>query len=538
MTWDYIVVGAGSAGCAVVNRLTESGAKRVLLLEAGGSDKSLCIKIPAGLAITERLEQYDWQYRSVPDPSRNRKTDQWLRGRVLGGSSSINGQMYVRGNAADYDRWAAMGNEGWSAKDVMPIFQALENSDKNSSNKKNSERGRKGPVYVRTVKNCHPLSEAFLQAAQNMGYTSNPDYNAPNQGQEGVSYAELTQRRGLRWSAADAFLKPIKHRKNLCVVVNACLHRLVFNERRVTGVVYEQGGVLHEAQAKNVVLCAGAINTPKLLMLSGIGDKAALSALGIPVKLDRPSVGHNLIEHPLLNLTYRTKIPSYNPTEGLLQKAILGLKYLLKRQGPIATVFEATAFLKTQWEATAPDIQLHFMPAGVARSGDDGPFVLPYPSVTVLLNKNHPLSRGHIQLVNDDPKEAPLIACELLQREEDLETLVRGVSLVRRIMSSAPMADFVEQEIWPGDQHTEDAALKDYIRRNTSLAYHPVGTCRMGVDEDAVVTPDLKLRGIDNLWIADASIMPDLISGNTNAACMMIGEKLGRQLAEKSVENQ
>jgi len=312
---------------------------------------------------------------------------------------------------------------------------------------------------------------------------------------------------------------------------------LVFNKRRVTGVVYEREGVLHEAQAKNVVLCAGAINSPKLLMLSGIGDKAALSALGIPVQLDRPSVGQNLIEHPLLNLTYRTKVPSYNPTEGLLQKAIFGLKYLLKRQGPIATVFEATAFLKTQVEAVAPDIQLHFMPAGVARSGDDGPFVLPYPSVTVLLNKNHPLSRGRVRLVNDDPKEAPLIECELLQREEDLETLVRGVSLVRRIMSSAPMADFIEQEIWPGDQHTEDATLKDYIRRNTSLAYHPVGTCRMGIDEDAVVTPDLKVRGIDNLWIADASVMPDLISGNTNAACMMIGEKLGRQLADKPVSN-
>ena len=525
MTWDYIVVGAGSAGSVVANRLSESGNKQVLLLEAGGSDNSLSIKIPAGLGLFNNLDKYDWHYRSVPDPSRNWKTDQWLRGRVLGGSSSINGQMYVRGNAADYDRWAAQGNHGWSSQDVMPLFQALENSDKHSNT-----RGHHGPLHVRTVKNCHSLTEAFLNASQQAGFVFNSDYNNPDQGQEGVSYAELTQRKGLRWSAADAFLKPIQHRKNLHVVANACLHKLLFTKCQVSGVVYEQDGILHEEKAQNVVLCAGAINTPKLLMLSGVGDAKALDALGIPLVLDRPSVGQNLIEHPLINLTYRMKIPTYNPTEGLMQKVAFGLKYLLKRQGPIATVFEATGFLKTRPEIADPDIQLHFMPAGMARSGDDGPMVLPYPSVTVLLNKSHPQSRGCVQLVNDDPKEAPLIQCRLLECDEDMETLVRGIKLVRRIMNSSPMNTFVEQEMWPGDHCGDDDAIKDYIRRNTGLAYHPVGTCRMGIDDNAVVAPDLKVRGIENLWIADASIMPDLISGNTNAACMMIGEKLGRQL--------
>ncbi len=526
MIWDFIVVGAGSAGCALVNRLSESGKKSVLLLEAGDSDSALSIKIPTGLGIADSLDKYDWHYRSEPDSSRNHKTDAWLRGRVVGGSSSINGQMYVRGSSADYDRWASLGNPGWSSQEVMPLFQGIENSDK-----KDPSRGQQGSLYTRTVKNGHPLTQAFLQAAQQAGHSFNPDYNNPNQGQEGVSYAQLTQRRGLRCSAADAFLKPILGRKNLQLLTNTCLHKLLFLDGRVNGVVYEQDGLLHEAKAHNVVLCAGAINTPKLLMLSGVGDAAHLKTLGIPVVLDRPSVGQNLIEHPLINLTYRMKIPSNNPTGGIFQNIGFLTQYLFKRQGPIAGVFEAAGFLKTKPELDAPDIQLHFMPVGMARAHDAGPKILPYPAVTVLLNKSHPLSRGSVQLTNNDPNETPQIQCQLLSHEEDTETLVRGVKLVRQIMGSEPMADFVEQEMWPGDTHQTDIALQDYIRRRASIAYHPVGTCRMGSDEEAVVTPDLRVRGFENLWIADASVMPDLISGNTNGVCMMIGEKLGRDLA-------
>lgn len=523
--WDYVIIGAGSSGCVVANRLSESGAKRVLLLEAGGKDSSLAIKIPAGIGrIDTILRLFDWGYRSAPDPTRNGRVDHWMRGRVVGGSSSINGMMYVRGSAADFDRWAALGNRGWSAREVMPLFQSLEHSDKQSP-----VRGRNGPLHVRTVRSCHAVTEAFLQAAQRVGYPFNADYNGVTQ--EGVSYVELTQRRGLRWSAADAFLRPALRRMNLQLVMGARVHRLRMSGGRVSGVCYERNGTMHEAQSRRVVLCAGSINTPQLLMLSGIGAAEELRRLGIEVVVDRPAVGKNLREHPLVKLTYRMKCPTYNPTGGFPRKAAFLMQYLLERQGPLATVFEATGFLKTAPDIGEPDIQLHFMPFGVASAGDEGPFILPYPAISVLANKTHPLSSGQIRLASNDPKAAPLIECRLLSDERDLESLVGSVEMVRQIMQTKPIAGLVEREVCPGEERHDRASIQDYVRGHTELAFHPVGTCRMGVDEEAAVTPDLRVRGVDNLWIADASIMPDLVSGNTNAVCMMIGAKLGKQLA-------
>mgnify|MGYP001131331056 CR=1 FL=1 len=526
--WDYIVVGAGSAGCVVANRLSESGKKRVLLIEAGSKDRSLAFKIPAGIGFTNTILKNDWGYRSEPDPTRNNKIDHWTRGRVVGGSSTINGMMYVRGSSEDYDRWASLGNTGWAAKDIMPLFQSLECSDQ-----ENFVRGLDGPLHIKTVKGAHPITDTFIKASVNAGYLFNPNYNGINQ--EGVSYAQLTQRRGFRCSAADAFLKPVLHRKNLKLLVNVCVHKLLIKNHHVTGVCYEQNGIVHEAYAQQVVLCAGAINSPKLLMLSGIGGAQELSEQGIDVVLDRPAVGKNLREHPLVSFTYRMKEPTYNPTEGYLQKAQFLANYLFKGQGPISTVFEATAFLKTRPDESTPDIQLHFLPAGVARECDEGSLFLPYPAITILLNKSHPLSTGQIRLRSNDPRDAPLIECRLLNDQKDLATLVQGSQIVRRIMSSAPMAEWVEEEVTPGIGYTDDKSLEDYIKNNTDLAYHPIGTCRMGVDDEAVVMPDLKVRGIDNLWVADASIMPDLISGNTNGVCMMIGEKLGRALARSDL---
>jgi len=524
--WDYIVIGAGSAGCVVANRLSETGTKNVLLLEAGEKDNAIGLKVPSGIAFGKTMQNNDWGYHSEPDPTRNNKVDHWLRGRVVGGSSSINGTMYVRGNAADYDRWASMGNYGWAAKDVMPLFQSLECSDK-----PDSSRGQNGPLSVKTAQGVHTLTDSFISASRNVGWSFNDDYNADSQ--EGVSYVQLTQRRGIRCSSADAFLKPVLHRKNLKLLTGSTIHKLIINKQTVSGVRYEKDGEVKDIYASRVVICAGAINSPKLLMLSGIGDAEELSKLGIEVVLDQPNVGKNLREHPLVNFAYKVKVPSYNTTEGFFQKFRFLTKYLLKGQGPLSSAFEATAFLKTRAEEPFPDIQLHFMPVGTAAYGSDDDSILPFPAVTVLLNKSHPKSVGQIRLRSADPVEAPKIECKLLENEEDLATLVRGSEIVQRIMTSSPIADLVEEEIRPGIAYSDREAIAAYIKSHTDLAYHPVGTCRMGIDGEAVVTPELQVRGIDNLWVADASIMPDLISGNTNAVCMMIGEKLGRSLQEK-----
>lgn len=525
--WDYIVIGAGSAGCVLANRLSESGSNKVLVLEAGRHD-SLVMKVLASEEYLD-LSQFDWGYRSQPDPTRQQKTEQWTRGRVVGGTSSINGMNYVRGSSADYDRWAAMGNDGWAARDVMPLFQSIERFENQHGEPIDyGIRGKSGPLHIRKVKGCHATTVAFIGAAQAEGYRFNQDYNGVTQ--EGVSYAQLNQRWGLRCSAADAFLKPVLHRRNLQLLTNAFVHKLLIVERCVVGVRYELGGSILEARAGGVVICAGAINTPKILMLSGVGEANALSALGIEVVLDRPAVGSNLIEHPMVRLVYQTRIPTYNPTEGIFQKAGYLAKFLLTGQGPLASVVEAQAFLNTLSNSGEPDIQIHFLPIGLGYSTENPFTVLPVPSLTILVNKNHPLSRGFIRVASADPRAAPLIEPNLLADEQDVSTLVRGIGTARRIMARMPIAGMVTHEIEPGEIYDEPRAIADYVRGHTGLGYHPAGTCHMGIDDDAVVSPDLRVRGLQRLWLADASVMPDLVSGNINAACMMIGDNLGRRL--------
>jgi choline dehydrogenase len=524
-SWDYVVVGAGSAGCVVANRLSASGGKRVLLLEAGPR-ATVMMKV-LGAAKYLDLARYDWGYYSQPDATRRQRRERWLRGRGVGGTSSINGTNYVRGSREDYDRWAALGNEGWAARQVMPLFQSLERCREGFRRGVDyAVRGRSGSLHIREVHDCHPLTEIFIQAAVSAGHAFNHDYNGASQA--GIGYAQLNQRRGLRCSSADAFLNPVLDRKNLQLLTEAHVHRLLITQGRVTGVRYEKAGCLHEALADEVILCAGAINTPKLLMLSGIGPRAALEALGIVSVLDRPAVGRNLMEHALIRVVGRVDTPTYNPTGGLTHDAALLAKFLLTGQGPLASVVEAQGFLKTACDLQVPDIQIHFMPVGMGYAIDNPYYVLPYPSFTVLINKSHPTSRGQIRLASADPMAPPLIEPNMLADERDVATLVEGVRVVREIL--ARTAGIVAQEVHPGETCTEPAAIAEYIRAHTEGAYHPAGTCRMGADADAVVSPDLRVRGIENLWIADASVMPELISGNINAACMMIGEKLGRAL--------
>lgn len=520
--WDYLIVGAGSAGCALAYELVTSGRNSVLLLEAGGDDRSPNIKIPA--LVGNAGEKFGWDYTSQPDPTRGGATEKWRRGRVLGGSSSINGMVYVRGAAHDFDRWAAKGNAGWSAAEVLPLFQELEHSDQQSP-----LRGKAGPLFIRTVNRAHPLTHAFLQSANEAGFPFNPDYNAERQ--EGVSYVQLSQRWGLRWSAADAFVRPILGQPNFKLLLNTHVHRIQFSGTRAQGVLCTQDGKPKKILARRIVICAGAIDTPKLLMLSGVGDAAELQRHGIDTVAHSPDVGCNLQEHPLVRLVYESRIPSNNLTGGILQKIKIAAQFALHRQGPISGAFEAVGFLKSAADLQHPDIQIHFLPIGLADFGDHQSPLLNYPSVTVYVNASYPKSRGRTRLSSANPADAPIIECGMHGDDRsDLESLQRGIQVVRRIMAAGPMRDILGAERVPGHHYASDQALKDYIPAHTEIAYHVSGTCRMGSDATAVVTPQLSVNGIENLWIADASIMPDLISGNTNAACMMIGKKLGKWL--------
>jgi choline dehydrogenase len=525
MRWDTIIVGAGSAGCAVAHELIRAG-QTVLIIEAGGSDRSPWLRIPLG--VWRIGAHYDWGYRSQPDPTRNGAVEAWHRGRVLGGTSSINGMVYVRGAAGDFDRWAERcgPNTGWSATDVMPMFRDFESSDQRSP-----LRGRCGPLHVRTIKHPHTMTDAFIESVCNAGYPFNADYNGATQ--DGVSYLQLTQRRGLRWSAADAFLRPLQHRKNVQVRLHAVVEKIEFSAGKATGVVFRHRGTTFRETAPNIVLSAGAINTPKLLMLSGIGNPDELRRHNIKVALELPAVGSHLREHAFLPLTYRSAVPTYNLTQGMRQKLAIAATYLRSQEGPIAAAYEAAVFLRTLSSISIPDIQVFFAPIGWERTGERFRLTS-YPAVKVCIVRSHSISSGRISLASSNPLDAPLIECRLLESEGDVETLARGVEVIRAIMRTKPIARLIKDEIAPGESISNTQALHEYIRNNTTTACHPFGTCRMGVGPDTVVDPQLRVHGTDNLWIADASIMPDGISANLNAPCMMIGAKLGKQLAVRT----
>jgi choline dehydrogenase len=522
MKWDYIIVGAGSAGCAAAHELVKSG-QRVLVLEAGPSDRSLAIKFPAG--VLRACQKFDWGYRAQPDSSRGGKSESWYRGRVLGGSSSINGMKYVRAAAADFDRWAELCGQtgGWSAREILPIFREIENSDQAGL-----LRGHIGPLYVRTVKKPHPISQAFIESAREAGYVFNSDYNADTQ--EGVAYAQFSQRRGLRCSSADAFLKPHLGKRNLTLWLHSLVEKIEIKNGCAKAVVLRHKGQLRRETTRNVILCAGAINSPKLLMLSGIGDREELNRHGIEAVLDLPGVGENFQDQPFLRLTYRVRVPTYNLTEGILQRISIAAKFLLYGEGPISNLFEGVAFLRSSPSEPIPDIRLTFLALGIAKMADGSSGFTPYPGVTISLMKSYPAGRGRIRLASADPDQPPLIECPLLQERADIDTLIRGIHTIRRIMGSEPIASLVDEEVSPGGQVQTEPALESFIRKHSSIPYHSIGSCRMGVSENAVVGPNLRVHGMQNLWIADASIMPTHISADTNATCMMIGAKLGRQL--------
>lgn len=523
--WDYIIIGAGSAGCALANELARGcKGQSILVLEAGGSDRSPLIRFPAGSLKT--AEFWDWGYWSQPDPSRNGAKERWDRGRVLGGCSSVNSTVFVRGARHDFDRWAkSLGGdsgERWSSSEVMPLFSELETSDQ-----ENEYRGESGPLYVRTVRRPHLATQAFLQAAIACGYAFNEDYNGADQ--EGVSYAQLNQRSGLRCSSSDAFLRPLlRSGGNVTLMLNAWVRKIELRDGRAVAVQFKRDSDDCREEGRNIIVCSGAINSPSLLMQSGIGDAEELVRHNIPVVLHLPEVGRHLRDHPRITMVYEAKEQTNSLTGGLLQKLGIAATYLATREGPISNIFEGVGFLRSAPSEPHPDIQLHFTPIGLAKNVESSALA-PYPSVTVVVNKNYPASSGRIRLSSNDPQVAPLIECRLLEQEEDVDTLVRGVEKVRQIMQSEPIASLLKKETMPGGHVATEPALRDYVRANTEITYHFSGTCRMGTDAASVVDAEMRVRGTENLYVADASIMPDLISGNTNAVCMMIGKKLGRQ---------
>jgi choline dehydrogenase len=518
---DYVVVGAGSAGCAVAARLSEDPSVRVLLLEAGARDRNLWLHIPLGYGKTMFHPTLSWNLETEPEPELEGRRIPWPRGRVLGGSSASNGLIYIRGQAEDYDHWRQLGCTGWSFEDVLPYFRRAEDQERGAD----ALHGAGGPLGVSDLRDRGPLARAFIEAAVELGLPRNDDFNGPSQ--EGAGFYQVTARNGWRCSAATAYLRPARGRANLRVETGAQATRLLFEGRRAVGVAFRQGGALREARAaREVILCGGAIASPQLLLLSGIGPAEELAALGIPVVHDLPQVGRNLQDHFQARMVYRCRrrgVTLNDRMASLRGRAGMALEFALFRRGML-TISAGTAglFARVLPGSATPDVQYHFIPFSA-----DGPgrSLHPFPGFTISVCQLRPESRGTITLASPDPSVPARIRANYLATETDRRCIVEGLKLTRRLAATRALAPFVEAEYLPGPEAQGEEALLAHARRTGTTIFHPCGTCRMGSDPASVVDTELRLRGIAGLRVADASIMPTVVSGNTNAACIMIGEK-------------
>jgi len=519
--FDYIVVGAGSAGCAVANRLSENPKNKVLLIEAGRASHPVS-RLPASFALLIDNPLANWRYRSEPEESTANREIPIPRGKLLGGSSSINGLVYVRGNKLDYDTWAQMGNTGWSYDDVLPFFKKMENYQGEVTD----IRGSDGPLKVSEVSDRNPIYDGLFKAAEENNIPLNKDYNGEEQ--EGIGYTQTTIFRGERMSAEVAYLRPIKSRKNLTIVTNSLVTRLLFEEKKCVGLeVKQKNKSIRYLTTKEIILCGGAINSPQILELSGIGNRDKLEEKGISVIHELKGVGENLRDHIAPRIVYKITKPgiAYNDKARGLNLLKQIANYVFKRDGfltlPSAPV---VGFFKTRKELAAPDIQVHFIPYKVVLENGKRKLGVE-PGITCTVNQNLPESRGSIHIKSKNPEEPPAIKFNFLSNSLDRETLVSGVKLIRKIMNSETMQEFCGEEVQPGKNLDTDEDILNFIKEKAETVYHPSGTCKMGFDQEAVVDKSLKVHGIKGLRIADASIMPTLVSGNTNAVCMMIGER-------------
>ncbi|MGH2832439.1 MAG: GMC family oxidoreductase [Solirubrobacteraceae bacterium] len=523
--YDYVIVGAGSAGCVLAGRLSEDPSVKVLLLEAGGRDRHPNIKIPAAFAKQFRTK-LDWDFATEPEPHCNGRSLYVPRGKGLGGSSSMNAMLYVRGRPIDYDQWEALGASGWSWKEVWPYFLKAEDNERGAS----EYHAVGGPLRVENERSPRQLTKRFLAACQSSGIPVIDDYNGPEQ--DGAAMVQVTQRGGKRWSAADAYLRPAGSRANLEVLTGVHVLKVKLQGQRATGVDYrDRRGREHTVEAqREVILCAGALASPQLLMLSGIGPPNHLREHGIDVAVQLPGVGENLQDHPYSSCLW--DIPGGGSLADAEKPKAL-LEYLLRRTGPLtSTVAEAFAFVRSRPGLAAADLQFHFAPAYFVDNGFEtynGHAITMGP---VLIS---PRSRGWVRLRSSDPTDKPRILTNSLAEPEDLDALVAGTVLTREIVAAGPLAEVVGRELFPGEGVGSPEDLAEDIRRRLQLIYHPVGTCRAGSDEQAVVDPQLRVRSVEGLRVADASIMPLIPGGNTNASTIMVAERAADLIKGKTL---
>lgn len=518
--FDYVIVGAGSAGCVLANRLTASGRHRVLLVEAGPNNRHPWLHIPLGFGRLFNNRRFNWCYQTEPQPGCHNRRVIAPRGRVLGGSSSINGLIYIRGQAQDFNVWRQLGNAGWSFEEVLPYFRKAEDNERGAD----QFHGVGGPLAVSDLCDRHPLAKAFVEATLECGYPRNDDFNGSMQ--EGAGYYQTTMRNGVRSSTATGYLKSARRRGNLKVVSEALATRILFDGRRATAVEYVVGNDNYCARASvEVIVSSGAFNSPQLLQLSGIGPASLLQSFGITVIADAQGVGDSLNDHFSGRIVLRCKEPITlnDAVRTWAGKASAGLRYAFTRRGYLAVpAISAGCFVRAHPSSETPDSQ-----CSIALYSADtiGGKLHPFPGVTGVCVLLRPESRGYVRIRSADPRVAPAIHPNYLATQKDQETIVEGVKAMRRIFQAPAMARHIAEEIEPGRQCENDNDLLDFIRRRGSTTYHPVGTCRMGQDQNAVVDERLRVRGFTGLRVVDASIMPAVVSGNTNAATIMIGEK-------------
>ena len=528
MQADFVIVGAGSAGCAMAYRLSEAGAS-VIVIEHGGTDAGPFIQMPAALSYPMNMQRYDWGYQSEPEPYLGGRRLACPRGKVIGGSSSINGMVYVRGHAMDFDHWAEAGADGWSFADVLPYFRRMETWHDGGHGGDVTWRGTDGPLHVSRGPRTNPLFAAFVEAGRQAGYQVTDDYNG--QQQEGFGPMEQTVWQGRRWSAANAYLRPALKRAN-CTLVNGLAQRVVVEDHRAVGVEIRRGGKTRIIRARReVVLAASSINSPKLLMLSGIGPAEELAGLGIEVIADRRGVGRNLQDHLELYLQMASRLPiTLYKHWNLMSKALIGAQWLLTKKGMGASnQFESAAFIRSRAGIPYPDVQYHFLPLAVRY---DGKVAAAGHGFQAHVGPMRSKSRGSVTLASKDPAAAPRILFNYMSHPEDWEDFRRCIRLTREIFGQDAFAPYVDHEIQPGAQAQTDAELDAFIREHVESAYHPCGTCRMGRPDDpeAVVDPEARVIGVEGLRVADSSIFPRITNGNLNAPSIMVGEKVSDHL--------
>ena len=521
MQYDYVVVGSGSSGSVVAARLSEDGRCRVLVLEAGGSDRTLRVLMPGWSQLNAYGDpRLDWRFKAEPDPTRGGQRDYMPRGKVLGGTSSINAMSYVRGSREDFDEWAALGCKGWDFESVVPYFRKSETFEGGAG----PYRGDRGPLSVSYLRSRHPISEAFLEACVNAGMPRLEDYNAPPA--EGVDYVQATQRRGWRHSAYRAYLWPARGRANLEIRTHAHARRVLFDGKRATGVEYTRDGRTERVRAaRAVVSSAGAFGSPQLLMLSGIGPAQHLRALGLPVVHELPGVGENFQDHAGTGHTVRVNRSTYNVQTRPWHYLVFGLQWLIAGRGPASTPMAQVAGVRhSDHDGVRSRVQYLFTPGGY-ELGESGPKMLDRAAVSGFVNVHRPYSAGRVRLRSPDPLDAPAIHPNLLEDERDVETLRVGHKFLRGVFATEPLHRYVVEELSPGAKVQSDDEWRAFIRETAIGVYHPAGTCRMGHDRDAVVDDRLRVHGVDGLYVVDASIMPFVVSANLNGNCIMIGEK-------------